>query len=137
MQRVFDKSVELGVAAPQVIAQRVQRMLTAGPVPSARDQREFLRMGSEKVSAFQQSWMAMGLTWWQQCLQAQQQWLAACTAMNPLTPMRTLGTLSGWWMRPATMANRVLDAGLTPVHAKAVGNARRLARESRRRPGAR
>ncbi len=93
MQRVFDKSVELGIAAPQVIAQRVQRMLTAGPVPSARDQREFLRMGSEKVTAFQQSWLAMGLTWWQQSLQAQQQWWQACAGLNPLAPMHTLGTL--------------------------------------------
>ena len=92
-----------------------------------------MRMGSEKVTAFQQSWMAMTLTWWQQWMQSQQQFILACAGTNLLTPMSTLGTLSGWWMQPATMANQVLDAGLTPVHAKAVSNARRLARESRRR----
>ena len=68
------KSGELMQAAPQVVAVRVGRMLTAGPQPSARDRREFQRMGAEKVEAFAQSWQAMAV----QALAAQQQWALWC-----------------------------------------------------------
>jgi hypothetical protein len=59
VQNLATKSWELSLAAPQVVAQRVTRMMTAGPNPSARDQQEFMRMGNEKVVAFYESWMAM------------------------------------------------------------------------------
>lgn len=63
-QSLAAKSLELSWAAPQVVAQRVSRMMTAGPSPSARDQQEFYRMGNEKVVAFYESWMGM---WTQAC----------------------------------------------------------------------
>ena len=41
---------ELAAAVPQVVAHRVGRMMAAGPLPGARDQQEFYRMGAEKVA---------------------------------------------------------------------------------------
>jgi hypothetical protein len=63
-QRLATQAMELTLATPQVMAHRLTRMAMAGPLPSARDQREFNLMGQEKVQAFQQSWAAM----WMQAL---------------------------------------------------------------------
>ena len=38
------KVADIAVAAPQVIAHRVTRMALAGPVPDARDRKEFATM---------------------------------------------------------------------------------------------
>ena len=53
------QAAELAVAVPQVIAHRLTRLALAGPAPSARDRREFQRMGAEKAAAFAESWNAM------------------------------------------------------------------------------
>src|SRR4051812_9826498 len=53
------KSAELAFAVPQVVAHRLTRMASAGAVPSARDRKEFHRMGAEKATAFTASWNAM------------------------------------------------------------------------------
>jgi len=58
------------MVAPQVVALRTARMLTAGINPSARDRRELERMGTEKVLAFWESMNAMGL----EMAKAQQQY---------------------------------------------------------------
>jgi len=55
------KSTELAFAAPYVVAHRLTRMALAGASPSARDRKEFTKMGSEKLLAFNQSWNAMFL----------------------------------------------------------------------------
>ena len=55
------KAFELSITAPQVIAHRTARMLAAGTNPSARDRREFQRMGIEKAFAF---WESMHAMWW-------------------------------------------------------------------------
>jgi hypothetical protein len=102
---------EIGFAAPQVIAHRVQRMALAGPRPGARDQREFTRMGQEKAEAFAESMMAMGL----RMLQGQQAMGASMLATD-LRP----------WL--ATMAE-----GMKPVHRRVTANARRLGGAKRRR----
>jgi hypothetical protein len=103
--------MELGIAAPQVVAARLTRMALAGPQPSARDQREFKGMVAEKQQAFTQSWLAM---WAETARQQQQLWLAA-------------------WRGPQALARQldrspqaVLAEGLAPVHRKATANARRL-----------
>lgn len=109
------KSLELSLAAPQVVAHRLSRMATAGANPSARDRQEFWNMGAEKVVAFQQSWLGMASTL------AQAQWRAAASMWllrPPASPLAEAGRV----------ASRVLSAGLTPIHAKAVANARRLSR---------
>jgi hypothetical protein len=97
-------TLELAGAVPQVVTHRVMRMLAAGPKPSARDQREFHRMGAEKVAAFMESWNAMGAQW--------MRWQTAMWLQWP-TP------LAMPWMEMAA-------AGRSPVHRRAVANAKRL-----------
>ena len=71
--------VELGIAAPQVVAHRLARMAAAGTTPSARDRREFAGMVLEKQTAFAQGWMAM----WVEAALAQQRFLLACMSGTP------------------------------------------------------
>jgi hypothetical protein len=51
-RRASAKLAEIAVAAPQVVAIRTARMLSAGIHPSAADRVEFSNMGTEKVPAF-------------------------------------------------------------------------------------
>jgi hypothetical protein len=120
------KSFELSLAAPQVVAHRVGRMMAAGPNPSARDRREFASMGSEKVLAFYQSWLAM---WLQAATAAQAGWLRALTAVPPTTASAASRVAQRALTGQATAVTRVLNAGLKPVHAKAVSNSKRLRRK--------
>ena len=130
--RLGRQASELMVAAPQVVAHRLGRMAVAGSRPSAKDQREFHRMGAEKVAAFGEAWQAMAL----QMLKANQQITGAM--------------LRNWWLTPGSLrglnapalnkaavewqmaALDVLGQGMRPVHRRAVANARRLGRTSRR-----
>ena len=107
------KAAELAIAVPQVVAHRMTRMALVGPRPSARDQREFRRMGQEKVHAFWQSWFAMG---WAVMSSWQRAWLAMLQgARVPLAAaLPTLDVLAA--------------RGLAPIHRRATANARRLAR---------
>ena len=132
--RLSRRSTQLASAVPQVVALRVGRMLAAGPLPNARDQREFYRMGAEKVEAFWESWLAMA----SQGMLAQQRFA--------LWWFRTWWqTALGGWMNPPTLQHlstsaqqRVLASmldvthrGITPVRRRAVANARRLNRSAR------
>lgn len=93
---------ELAFAAPQVVAHRTLRMARAGGSPSARDQAEFMRMGTEKVAAFYQSWGAMWMAMWSMQMDFLRTW--------------------------STAGLSVSGAGLAPVHRRAVANAKRLGR---------
>ena len=112
--RSIAKAAELSLAAPQVVAMRSARMLAAGVNPSARDRREFERMGTEKVLAFWESMNVMGL----EMAKAQQRY--------------ALFALRQWWspwVSPwsvAASATKVLEKGLGPVHKRVSANARRL-----------
>ena len=53
------KTLEMMLASAQVIGHRTGRMALAGPVPNARDRREFALMGQEKIEAGAQSAQAM------------------------------------------------------------------------------
>ena len=103
------KSLELGWAAPQVIAMRLMGMAAAANKPTAKDQAEMFRMGNEKVLAFSQSMLAMWSAWW-------------------LMPLR-------FGMNPRTAGQRaavhLLGESLAPIHRTAVANARRLTRPTR------
>ena len=138
------KAWELWVAVPQVIWHRTSRIAAAGPFPDARDQREFRRMGQEKVEAFSESIGAMTI----QMLKLNQeaarfalnQWWAAWLSPwsflsgSPLQwfrfPLATVPrpTIGVGAKRVGTSLARVLDKGLAPVHRRATGNARRLRR---------
>lgn len=86
-------------------------------------------MGSEKVIAFYQSWMAM----WVQVYRAQLQ-LAQSLPVAALAPFtgKSRGARSPLPQLPNAAA-QVLAAGLAPVHAKATANAKRLSRRRKRR----
>jgi hypothetical protein len=122
------QAAELAFAVPQVVAHRATRIAMAGASPSARDRREFRRMGTEKVAAITESWNAMAM----QAFLANQQ-LA-------LSYMQSL-----WfpWLGPkpsAKSASRqmtkaalgILGEGMAPIHRRAVANAKRLGRARRR-----
>jgi hypothetical protein len=109
------KLVELGFAAPQVIAHRLTRMHLAGPVISARDRKEFTGMVMEKQAAAAQAWMGM----FAEGVRLQQQF--AISLWTGATPRQHAA-------RASKAASRMASAGLAPFHRKAVANAKRLAR---------
>ena len=121
---LFAKSAQLAVAVPQVVAHRVTRMAIAGPVPSARDRKEFKRMVAEKASAFGEAWNGMAL----QAMLAYQalvaSWLRALWVPS-LDRRRSAAAVAAELQRAAL---GVLGKGMAPVHRKAVANAKRLSR---------
>lgn len=103
------------------------RLAAAGSPVSARDQREFMQMGWEKVVAFHQSWLAMGM----EVARMQQRaalsmWQAAW--MPWAGASRLPWSSAADWQRAAL---GIVGAGIRPIRHKAVGNARRLARSRR------
>ena len=127
-QRLTTKSLELSVAAPQVIAHRVGRMLAAGSRPSRADRSEFVRMGNEKVVAFWQSWASM----WTQAGAAQLQAMQSLWRFPPLSRRSAAAAAARAVSGQAAAVTKILHAGLAPVHSKAVGNAKRLTRRRRK-----
>ena len=117
------KSAELAFAAPQVVVHRMARMAAAGPVLSERDLREFQRMGTEKISAFAESWNAMAL----QAARANQD-LAAGFLRSLWSPLAWASPFAHTAAQLHRAALGVLHEGIDPVHREATANARRLAR---------
>lgn len=118
------QTVDLGFAVPQVIAHRLARIMFAGGAPSARDRRELHRMGTEKILAANEAWRAMAI---QTVLENQK---LALSFMQSL-----------WfpWVRSESAAMQlsnaaldILGKGMAPVRRRAVANAKRLGRISRR-----
>ena len=112
------QAVEMAWAVPQVVAHRLARLSLAAPVPSARDRDEFLRMGAEKASAFQEAWSAVLVE------MASAQWRWWTSAMLGSMP-RSLGAASA---QARHTALALLTRGTAPYHRRAVANARRLGR---------
>jgi hypothetical protein len=114
------KAFEIAMASPVVIAHRLSRMASAGTQPSVRDQREFTRMGQEKMEAAWESWAAMSAHAWR----AQLDW--------------TLGGWQRWWQlwsqQPVLGGpmerhwTEMWRKGMAPVHRRATANAARLGR---------
>ena len=118
------KSAELAVAVPVVVAHRVARMARAGSPPNARDRREFTRMGTEKLMAFNESWMAM----WAQSMRIQQEisvamWRSWWSVWTNPRLQNALPEVHAPWA-----ALRVMAKGMAPVHRRTTANARRLGR---------
>lgn len=118
------KAVDIAVAAPQVIAHRVARMALAGPLPDARDRKEFTGMVLEKQLAFAQSCVAWNtaVLGWQ--MQWHRQWFSSCLRGD------YAGAFSHM-LSPLPLAEageKAVAQTLEPVRRKAVANARRLAR---------
>jgi len=122
------QAAELAFAVPQVIAHRATRMAMAGASPSARDRKEFRRMGTEKVAALTESWNAMAV----EAFLANQQ--LAISYMQSLwfpwlSPKSSAKSAS---RRLSNAALGILGEGMAPIHRRAVANARRLGRTRRR-----
>lgn len=130
--RLHRQTSELMLAAPQVVAHRLGRMAVAGPRPSAKDQREFHRMGAEKLAAFGEAWQAMTL----QMLKSNQHlaasmmrsWWPALTSRGGAKPAPATQAAAAW----QHAALDILGQGIRPVHRRAVANAKRLGRSARR-----
>jgi hypothetical protein len=132
------------VASAQVISHRTARMATAGPTPSARDVQEFTRMGQEKIDAATESGRAMAAHLLTMNLQfgarAFRHMVTGSAALMALAASRSVGEsvkrhakLAETLSRSAAMASeysgsaaRLASRGLTPIHARATANARRL-----------
>jgi hypothetical protein len=107
------KTAEMLLSSGQVIGTRLDRMARAGHNPSARDRREFTRMGTEKVKAAADSGLAVAARLqsanYELMTRAWQQWFANQTRLSSETA-------------------RLVGAALGPVHGAATANARRLSR---------
>ena len=135
---------EMSLASAQVVAHRTARMAAAGPLPGARDRKEFTRMGTEKIDAASASAKAMAahLTTANMTLQARAfgHLLAGSAALLSLASSRNAGQFV---VRQARLvetytgsAKTVIDyleftarvAGtlIKPYHSRATANARRL-----------
>jgi hypothetical protein len=114
---------ELSWAVPQVVNERVTRMFLAGARPSAKDQHEFHKMGAEKLAAFSESWLAIGRQTWRAQQEMSLAWINSFTQWP-------VGQWPANRMAQAAQsaALGILGAGLSPVHSRAVGNARRFAK---------
>ncbi len=141
------KSGEVLLASARVIGHRSHRMALAGPTPNARDQREFALMGEEKIAAAAESAQAMAMSMMKLNQQVGalvfRQMLTGATAMMSMASSRTTGQSVARQARLVrnTMANsavatsqlstsaaRLVDKGLKPIHSRAKGNAKRLAK---------
>ena len=127
---VARQAAELAVAVPQVIAHRLTRLARAGPAPSARDRREFQRMGAEKAAAFAESWNAMA----RQTLEATPT-LASAFLRAFWSPARARVAAKSATRQVGHAVTAIVRAGLAPVHRRAVANAKRLSRTKFKRTG--
>ncbi len=123
-QKLASQALELSIAAPQVMAHRLSRIATAGVIPNDRDRKEFLLMGNEKILAFYQSWAAM----WVQGFKVQMEFNQSMLNMFLAPAMGKAPNPAQWLEVLPSAGAKVLAAGLSPVHGKAVSNARRLGR---------
>jgi hypothetical protein len=150
------KAWQTMLAAPEVIARRTSRMAAAGPFPKPADWRELATMGSEKAVAFSQACLgaAREAAVFQQQLAtlALGQWWTAASTFNPIMMFRPLtcfppsqnftnaslrlaqglaiASLLSTQKLAASALPRVLHSAVSPVHAKATRNAKRLRRKA-------
>lgn len=139
------KSSEMLFASAQVISHRTSRMAMAGPMPNARDRKEFTLMGQEKLEAVQESAAAMAMrlfaiqsrmgTAMLEQMAANAGWFWRL-AWNPALAAsiggqaERMGALFGHplasWSRASMSLAEVAQHGLKPVHSRATANAKRL-----------
>ena len=138
------KAGEMAVASAAVIAHRTERMAKSTLPPSARDAKEFARMGQEKIEAAQDSASAAGrymLDAGPRMMAHSGKYMANITHdMMSLVASRTPGevftrkaqlnrTLFGRTAANLSgMAAKLAGKALHPVHSRATANARRLSR---------
>ncbi len=83
-------------------------------------------MGTEKVAAFQASWLALTMSLWQQSLRlAWSPWWWGSLAASPRTATQRMAA------QGQRIALAALGRGMAPWHHRAAANAVRLRRRSR------
>ena len=135
---------EMMVASAEVIGHRTGRMAVAGPIPNARDQREFALMGREKIDAAAESARAMAeFVMTINCqigAQAFSQMLTGSTAMISLAASSSIGQSierQGELVRTMTdsaitasqlpnSAGLLAQSAVEPIYSRTKANARRL-----------
>ena len=135
--RAVKKAADIYTTAPWVALTRTMHMWAAGPGSSQGWTGQLPRFGAEKASAYRESMTSMG----NELLRMNQQW--AWWALRSYSRLWTAPWQ--WWLpsRPAAQARtgarhlyssvgRLADAGLSPVHRRVMGNARRLAKPRKR-----
>ncbi|MBY0268640.1 MAG: hypothetical protein K2X06_02050 [Burkholderiales bacterium] len=146
--RLAWKAGEMAISSAQVIGQRTNRLALAGPVPSARDQREFALMGREKGEAALESAQAAGvrmlLLGQQFATLAFKQALSASVSLMSIAASRTAAesvdrqtrlvreTMTGSAAAASKLSGataRVARSALKPIHKRVSGNARRLGKK--------
>ena len=138
------KTLEMMLASAQVIGHRTGRMALAGPVPNARDRREFALMGQEKIEAGAQSAQAMvahmmtmnqpwGALAFRHLLQSSAAFMSLAGSRTPSQLIARQAALARAVAQSAISmadvaknATKLAHRGLKPIHAKATANARRL-----------
>jgi hypothetical protein len=139
------KTSEMLMASAQVIGHRTQRMALAGPMPNARDRREFTLMGQEKVDAVGESMQAvalrmvtanqqLGAMLFKQMMAGATSFMALATtpalAWTGLRQSELLGqTVSSSTALASHLSGsfaQLAHHGLKPIHSRATSNARRL-----------
>jgi hypothetical protein len=136
---------EMAVASSQVVGHRTRRLALAGPVPNARDKREFALMSQEKSAAALESVQAAGLPMLalgqQVALFAFKQMFSTSMALMSIAASRTTAESA---TRQSKLASDTLNnsmaaatdlsvstvklarSALKPVHTRVKRNARRL-----------
>jgi hypothetical protein len=141
------RMAEMMWASAQVISTRTTRAMVADPRHRARDSRELVMMGQEKVEAAAESLARMSAYWtsfgMQFAMFGWNQWMAMSKAMLPMAGSPSLMHLMGqqsYLLHTAMQGNAKLVAaamqsgakaaqhGLQPIHARATRNARRLSK---------
>ncbi|MEO8004895.1 MAG: polyhydroxyalkanoate granule-associated phasin [Betaproteobacteria bacterium] len=141
------KTGEMMLASGQVIGYRTNPNLAVRGLSSSRNRRELALMGSEKVAAATESSQAMATSWMRLNQElgamAVRQMFAGCTAMMSIAASRTpqqaadrqsrfaQDTLNRSAVAAAQLsgsAARGAQRTLKPIHSRATGNARRLAK---------
>jgi hypothetical protein len=141
------KTGEMMLASGQVIGHRSKRMRSAGHSPGAGDRREFALMGQEKLAAAAESSQAVAFNLLRLNQQfgaiALKQMLTATAAIISVATSRTPGqsvarqsklvrdTMSHSVVATSQLsksAARLAHRGLKPIHSRATGNAKRLAK---------
>ena len=143
---VASRSAEMMLAAVEVIGRRTHRMAVAGPNPSARDRREFTRMGAEKIAAAQASALAvqshlmtmpwqLGLRCWRDALAVSSAAVRVGRSRTAAEAIASTGrltkaasTASRRAAHLSTAAARLAAGALEPVAQRATANAKRLRR---------
>jgi hypothetical protein len=138
---------EMMLASAQVISHRTTRMAQSGPVPDARDQKEFHLMTQEKIEAAAESIYAMAVPLaslnQEIAMLAFNQTMVAATNMmslaSSLTPLQsyqrhtklindTIADSLTAGKKLSNSAAKVTRQGIKPIRSRAEANAKRLGR---------